>query len=339
MQRGLPIRRSLHVRMPVEQPKNTAANTLRIFGSLTVLSIGVGATLATVLGFFGSLWWAFDTLSGDRVQFFVLLVVVAAGFRIGFGIATGALFLAAAVANAVIVAPLFLGAADPAAADAGVLRIASVPVEEAGQEEAMAWIVESEVDIAFLLDTDDTWSSASPPAGSGYRTAGQVLVGRQTGITVVSKAGIEITIEDARGSGAHPLIRATTHIGDRDMVIYSVFLPAPGSSAEANQRNDVLTEFADRVARETVPVSVIGGLGASSWSHAFGILTSDTDLVDSSPGNGYQASSPSGFWIGFRVPHHHLLHTSALTTLDRHIDTELGQGMRILQATLAEAGG
>ncbi len=325
--------------MPVEQPQSTTGNTLRLFGSLTVLSIGVAATLATVLGFFGSLWWAFDTLSGYRLQFLVVLVVVAAGFRIGFGIATGALFLAAAVANAVIVAPLFLGSAERAATGAGVLRVASVPVEEVGQEEAMTWVVESEVDIAFLLDTDDTWSSASPPPGSGYRTAGQVLVGRQTGITVVSRVGIEIAIEDARGSGAHPLIRATTSIGDRDIVIYSLFLPAPGSNAEANQRNGVLNEIAERVAGETVPVSVIGGLGASSWSHAFGLLTSGTELVDSSPGNGYQASSPGGFWIGFRVPHHHLLHTSTLTTVNRHIDADLGQGMRILQATLAEAGG
>ena len=94
--------------MPIDQPPSTEGNTARLFGSLGVMTLGVAGTLVTVLGFFGSAWWAFDLLSGYRMQLAVVLLAVAAGFRIGFGMATGALFLAAAITNIVIVAPFSL---------------------------------------------------------------------------------------------------------------------------------------------------------------------------------------------------------------------------------------
>ena len=323
--------------MPIEQTSSASGNTLRLFGSLTVLSIGVAGTLATVLGFFGSLWWAFDLLSGYRLQLAAILLVVAAGFRIGFGIATGALFLAAAFTNAIIVAPLFVGSATSADTDTGILHVATLPVEETGKDEAMNWIVESEVDLAFLLDTDDTWEGVEPPPGTGYVTVDQIFVGRQSGITVVARAGLDVTIEDKRGSASHPVIRVATRIGDQNLAMYVLHLPAPGSNSEANVRNDLLSYIAREASAETIPVAVIGGLGAAPWPHAFGILNGESNLVDSSPGNGFQASSPGNFWIGFRVPYHHLLHSPTLTASERHIDTDLGAGMRILQATLAQS--
>ena len=60
----------------------------------------------------------------------MLLVAVAAGFRIGFYRAAWSLFLLAAITNAVIVTPLFFGSASPAAANAGPLQVASVPVQK-----------------------------------------------------------------------------------------------------------------------------------------------------------------------------------------------------------------
>ena len=91
---------------------------------------------------------------------------------------------------------------------------------------------------------------------------------------------------DVRGAGAHPLIRVETTIGSTTLVIYYVYLSAPGGNAEAKQRNDVLTILAARVAADTIPRAVIVGLGAAPWSHAFRILTDESDLIDSSPGNG-----------------------------------------------------
>lgn len=322
--------------MPVETQKSVSLATARLFVSLTVLSVGVAATLATILAFFGSLWWAFDTINGVRLHLAILLLLVAGAFRVGFGLATGALFLAAALVNAVIVAPVFLGSATDPDPDAGTLKVASVPVEETGQDDAMDWVIEAGVDIAFLLDTDDTWSGLTPPAGSGYKTVDQVFVGRQNGITVIARTNLDVSVDDRR-TGADPLIRAEAKIGDREIAIYAVLLAAPGSDAETSLRNDVLEEIARQVAAEVIPVAVLGPLGTSQWSHAFGLLTADSVLVDSSPGNGYQSSNPGGWWLGLRMPLHHLLHTDSLTTTERHIDAHLGQGTRILQATLANA--
>ncbi len=324
--------------MPVEQPPSTGANTARLFFSLAVMSIGAGATLATVLGFFGSTWWAFDAIANYRVQLAVILVVVAAGFRIGFGIATGALFLVAAVVNVIIVFPLFFGSSTEAAPDSGTLTVASVPVEETGREEAMSWVVKAEVDIAFLLDTDDTWTGARPEPGSGYTTVDQVFVGRQTGITVVARNGLDVEVTGFDNTSS-PVVRASTGFGGQTVVLYALILPAPGSNTEAELRETLLRRVADGVAAETGPVAVIGDLGVSQWTHSFSVLTSDGLLEDSSPGNGFQGSTPGSVWIGLRVPTQHLLHTSEMVVTDRHVGPDLGHGRTVFQGTLAFTAG
>ena len=307
-----------------------------MFGSLTVMTIGVAATLATVLGFFGSVWWAFDLIAGYRLQFGLVLLLVAAGFRIGFGIATGALFLVAAIINVVIVAPLFLGSSAEALATGGTLTIASVPVEEAGKQEAMDWVEDSKADIAFLLDTDDTWAGITPSSGSGYVTVAQVFIGRQTGTTIVARAGLDVIVEGIENT-SNPVVRVETSLGERRIVVYAMLLPSPDSDSAADLRNNSLEDIAGRINEETLPVAVIGGLGASQWSHAFRVLAGNADLTDSSAGNGFQASSPGNLWIGFRTPTHHLLHTDSLTTIGRHVGPDLGNGQSILQGTIALA--
>lgn len=322
--------------MPIEQPPSTGANTIRLFFSLGVMSVGVAATIATVLGFFGSAWWAFDVLAGLRLQLAVILLVVAAGFRVGFGMATGALFLVAGLVNAVIVAPLFLGSSPSAAGGSPTLSLASVPVQETGREDAMAWVAESGVDVAFLLDTDDTWTGVSPEAGSGYRTVDQVFVGRQTGLTVVAKLGVEVSVDGFEDT-SNPAVRAVTKLGDDELVVYALLLPAPGSNTEADLRNDLLERIHAEIAAESRPAVVIGDLGLSQWSHSFSVLAGEGVLEDSSPGRALQGSTPGGAWIGFRVPTQHLLTTPDLTVTDRDLGPDLGHGRKILYGTVAYA--
>ena len=327
--------------MPIDQPPSTVGNTARLFGSLGVMTLGVAGTLVTVLGFFGSAWWAFDLLSGYRMQLAVVLLAVAAGFRIGFGMATGALFLADAITNIVIVAPLFLGSRVEALPAEGILTIAGVPVDETGQQEALEWIIgkpDEDVDIAFLLDTDDTWTGLAPRRRSGYVTVDQFFIGRQTGMTIIAREGIEVEVERIENTN-NPVVRAETKLGDRDIVIYALLLPAPGSDTEARQRNNLLERLAEQIAAETSPVVVIGDIGASQWSHSFRILTANSVLVDSSPGNGFQGATPGGAWIGLRIPTHHLVHSDSLTVTERHLGPDLGHGRSILQGSIAVAAG
>jgi hypothetical protein len=339
--------------MPLDQPPSTGANTLRLFGALAVMTTGVAATLATVLGFFGSFWWFFDVLAGYRLQLAVILLAVAAGFRVGFGLATGILFFAAAVTNVVIVYPLFFGSAEPVAAGADKLTIASIPVTETGQQQALDFIArvevdeetravelayESGVDIAFLLDTDDTWTGLSPVPETGYVTVDQVFYGRQTGITVIAREGLDVVVEGL-GDVANSVVRVETTLGDNALVIYAVNFSSPGSDTQAAHRERVINDVVARISTETTPVALIGGLATSPWSHAFDLLAGDADLTDSSPGHGFQGSSPGSVWIGFRVPTHHLLHSAGLTSVERHLGPDMGSGQRVLQAVIAPSAG
>jgi len=157
-------------------------------------------------------------------------------------------------------------------------------------------------------------------------------------MTIVAKAGVEVTVSGLDNIST-PVVRAETSLGGEPVVVYAMLLASADSDTEARQRNNLLERIADRIGEETVPVAVIGEIGASQWSHAFRVLAGHGTLTDSSPGNGFQGTSPGGAWIGLRVPTQHLLFTDSLTTTDRHLGPDLGHGQSILVGTLAHSAG
>ena len=81
----------------------------------SLVIVGVIATLATILGFFGSTWWLFDFVANYRVHIAIVLVIIAIVYALLFSKAMALLFVGVAVINGLLVLPLYTTTPAPAA--------------------------------------------------------------------------------------------------------------------------------------------------------------------------------------------------------------------------------
>ena len=295
---------------------------LRTFAGLALLTLGFLGTLATALGFFGSTSWFFDLLSNFRFQLALGLIVVGVVYFFGFGRWTAFIFVAAGVVNAFLVAPLYLD--DPAPAAAGdSLRLVSfnVGAGRADTAELVEWMETSEADLVFLLESSEEWLGGMEMNGSGYSVSNQIPEDRIYGISVLGTS--PTVVEQLRlGSTRDPVMRVEATVSGETVAIYAVHPRPPDSAAKTAARDDLFDELADMVARETLPVIVIGDFNATPWSYIFRDFSSETGLVNSQKGFGLAATWPTSPLS--LVPLDHMLHSESLTTVERDIGPDLG---------------
>ncbi len=322
----------------VPRKRSAVRTTAQTVVGLGLLTVGFFATLATLLGFFGSSWWVFDVLANFRLQLAVVLLVV--GLLYGLILARGAafVFVVVGLVNVALVVPLYLGSpAEARGSDDLELVSFNVQASNASRDRVMRWIEETEADLVFLLESSQEWEALLAEGRvPGYSIQSELPADRRFGITVLAKT--DVTTELLRlGSANDPVIRVETMLDDRPIVIYSVHSRPATSEAGTTMRNSLLAQVAELVGDEVDPVVVIGDLNATPWSSAFRTLQGDADLVNSLDGYGLQPTWPGDLWFGLTIPIDHMLHTQELTTTDRRIGPSLGSDHRPLQVTVARA--
>jgi endonuclease/exonuclease/phosphatase (EEP) superfamily protein YafD len=325
--------------LAVIRPNSAVSSTAQVVLGLLLLTLGFLATLATLLGFFGSNWWAFDALANFRAQYAVLLLVVAALYGAILARGAAVVFLLVGLINVWMILPLYLQS--PAEARGGeTLTVASLNVQAANPERArvLRWVEDSGADIVFLLESSEPWEQAIRSAGSGlsYTIQSSLPEGRRFGITVLAKRDVIADVVTL-GQGTDPVVRVGTDLDGRPLALFAAH-PPPATSEEGAAQRDVLLELlAVLVSQEVDPVVVIGDLNATPWSHAFRRLQGDGDLVNSLEGYGLQPTWPADLPFGLTIPIDHMLHTSELTTTERAVGPSLGSDHRPLLVTVARA--
>jgi endonuclease/exonuclease/phosphatase (EEP) superfamily protein YafD len=306
---------------------------------MVLLTIGVLATVGTVLGFFGSFWWAFDLMSGYRVQMAILLVIAAVLYGLLYARITALVFAVAAAVNVFLVLPLFVGSPIQAA---GVedLKVASYNTARSSTDVAsvVSWVKNEAADVIFLFETDREWVEALELAEVPYDVYSGHSDERVYGITMLSR--VDVTTETLEaGMTAEPVLRAEAALGEGDVVIYATRAQRATGEDEAELRDATLADVGSWAAAEDMPVVVVGPLNTSQWSYAFRDLKDGADLQDSMDGYGFQPSYRADMWMGFRVPADQALYSSQLTTTERSLGPTLGSDHLPLQVTFALAGG
>lgn len=325
--------------MAVVRAESTFGSVLRTTLGLFLIAVGVGLTLATVLGFFGPVWWAFDVLSSFRFQYAVLLLLVGLIYGMAFGRVSSFIFIAAGLLNAALILPLFI--ASPAEASGpNDLKIVSFNVQASNtnRETILEWVGNSGADVVFLLETSSDWDQVLATSNLPYVVMNEIPDDRVYGITVLAREQLETQVIRA-GATKDVVVRAETSIGDEPVAVYAFHPRSPTSELDAQYRDEVMDEVASLVDAETMPTVVVGDLNATPWSYAFRRLADGGQLVDSLRGNGYQASWPASLWYGFKIPIDHLLHTAELTTVARGLGPDLGSDHAPLAVTVAVASG
>ena len=263
--------------------------------------------MRTLLGFFGSYWWAFDALANLRPQYAIVLLVVAALY--GLVLARGAafLFLAVGVLNVWLVRPLYTGTPADAVGREDI-KLVSFNVSTSADEQArvLSWAKDTEPDLAFLLESTQDWESEIRSSNLRYRIQNEIPEERRFGITVLSRGHVDTEML-IMGTDNDPVVRVETDLGGQPLVVYVVHPRSATSRAGSEARDSLFDEVAEMVAEEIDPVVVIGDLNATPWSHAFRGLVNEADLVSSLDGYGLQGTWPGNFPFGLTIPIDHLL--------------------------------
>ncbi len=145
----------------------------RTFGFIMFLA-GWTATLATVLGLLGATWWPLDVLADWRLLFTVILVVAAVVTGLGYSRVSAAIFVAAAILNVVLIAPMYLEEQPHPSSDERI-RVVSLDIGKAPdvRPEVLEWANTVEADIVVLVRADGTCRERS--TSSTCRTASSMI--------------------------------------------------------------------------------------------------------------------------------------------------------------------
>jgi endonuclease/exonuclease/phosphatase (EEP) superfamily protein YafD len=324
--------------MPIS-PRGKKSSSIRAIFGMVLLTVGVFATVGTVLGFFGNIWWAFDLMSGYRVQLAILLLAAAALYGLLYARVTALVFAVAAAVNVFLVLPLFVGSPVQAA---GVenLKVASYNTARSTTDVAAVvdWVQGEAADVIFLFETDRELVEALELAEVPFEVYSGHATDRVYGIIMLSR--INVTAETlAAGPTGEPVLRAEAKLGESAVVLYATRAQRATGEEEAEVRDLTLADVGSWAAAEALPVVVVGPLNTSQWSYAFRDLKSGADLVDSMAGYGFQPSYRADMWMGFRIPADQALYSKQLTTTERSLGPALGSDHLPLRVTFAMAAG
>ncbi len=277
-------------------------------------------TLASIAAFFGRWSWVLDVLANFRVQYVVLLGVMALFLFLGRWRRTGVVVLVGVAANLAVIVPLFIGEGRTLAPEEPIV-VMSFNLLSPNQQfgEVAGYIRDLDADVVFLHEASRPWEVAMEAAGLEYRVTRTRTDDLTFGTLVLSREGDPVTNYGFTLGGARAV--EVVHDGVAILGIH----PLSATTAERSAlRNGQLAFAAEWSNRQQGPHVVVGDFNATPWSYPFRRLQAQTDLRNSQHGFGIEATFPADLFFGLRVPIDHLLHSPHVVVADRRLGPTLG---------------
>ncbi|HEX6946004.1 MAG TPA: endonuclease/exonuclease/phosphatase family protein [Acidimicrobiia bacterium] len=282
----------------------------------------------TVAAFFGRFFWVLDVLANFRPQYVVALLVLGAVLMMGRWRRFGAVILAAAAVNLVVVLPLFVGNpgdSDPSRPSVTVMTFNLRGSANEQYGEVLEFIQQRQPDLVLLHEAYRPWELAVEPLGAQYRIvrprADELIFG-----TLVLVKGQLLDWQSHGFASAEPRAVELVFVPqgwETPLTVLSSHPNSPTDSVRASIRDEQL-EFAAGWAEDREgPLLVAGDLNATPWSWAFRKLEG-AGLRNSGIGFGIQATYPADGNPLLRVPIDHVLHSSQLGVRSRELGPALG---------------
>ena len=281
--------------------------------------------VVTVLGFFGGWWWPLDLLASFRAQYAVTLTVLGLVLVLARWRRTGAVVLAAALANAAVVLPLYFAPNIDGVRSGERLLVMSfnVKADVSLFEPLVALIRRTDPDVVFLHEATPGWEERMAETDLGYLVVPTRNAGVRFGTLVLAP-------EDARVEGfgfaeAEPrAVEVSVETGLGPLTLLGIHPLSPTDERRADLRDAQLSYAADWARSTQGRVVVVGDFNVTPWSAAFGRLVRSSGLANSQRGFGVQSSFPANLNPVLRVPIDHLLYSDGLAVIDRRLGPSLG---------------
>lgn len=284
-----------------------------------------GVAVASVLSFFGSLWWYFDLAANFRPHFAVALVsmavflMLAARRRLGVGI------LLVGLVNAATVVPLFIAPGVGGEPLGETLTVMSFNVNGLNDRyaEVIEYIRSEEPDVAFIHEATFLWEDEFAAADLPYR----VEPGRQEPLDFGTLALVPETAEFTTfgfATTAPRAVEVAVEVGEATVRLLATHPLSPSTEERARLR-DAQLGFARDWSAETGGYRIVAGdLNATPWSQPFRRLLDDGGLTNSQLGYGLELTFPSGSSQLVQVPIDHVLYSEGFAVIDRRLGPALG---------------
>ena len=274
----------------------------RLFDDRRTANLGraalVLAAAATVFGFAGGLWWAFDLFAHFRPQYLAAALLLAAVFGVGRQPRSLALALAVAAANTVPIVPLYLPSAQadhPVAG--GSLKLMSFNVFAFNRDhERMLLYVRRELpDVLVLIEVTPEWAPAVRELAAQYPHRWINVGDAARGIAMMSREqpSAAATI-DLAGRGA-PSYLLTFGQGSTALSVLGTHFSWPLGRRVSEIRNAQLEALARFARAQPHPLVVMGDLNVTPFSPRFTRMLREGGLQRCVPGAGFTPTWPTHF--------------------------------------------
>lgn len=298
----------------------------RVWNRLSSLYLALSALAcaATACSFLGRLWWFLELSCHFRVQYAAILVPAVAVAALRRQFKAAAVLGVFALANVVVILPLYFGRSEPAATG-HPLRVVLLNVHTANRDSAavLEFLENTQADLIALLEVNGRWMRDLQPLEDDYAFSRTLPREDNFGITLFSLMAPEESAITWIGEADVPSIVARFQIGDQPLTVIATHPVPPVNRLYAADRNRQLTAVAKLAAEQKDPVLLLGDLNTTSWSPYFSDLLQQSGLDDSRAGFGVQPTWPSGralLWI----PLDHCLVSPSITVRDRRVGPFVG---------------
>jgi endonuclease/exonuclease/phosphatase (EEP) superfamily protein YafD len=325
-------------------PKQRAAFQRAVRSAKFLLDVAAGgASIATLLGFAGSIWWLFELLDHPRPQYCLILVaalVVGGIFRQAWSF----VWCLPLALNLALIVPLFFTSA--LSLDFKVptnrpgdttLRVIHVTLDNENPDttQAIQYIESQKADVIVLLEVTPRslaqlksklsryQVAASEPRENSHGSAMLLPVKPSKSVEVVATQIVHLPHWSER-----PMLQATIRWGGKEVAILGIQLTRPqnsGTSGFQKVEFDAVAHWSIRQQKEDKrEVIAIGDFNSTPWSGRFREFLQQTDLRNSQGGFGLQptwhASLPSPLMIAID----HCLHSKSITTIKHGTGSNIG---------------
>jgi endonuclease/exonuclease/phosphatase (EEP) superfamily protein YafD len=271
--------------------------------------IAAGTAVLSLVGFLGRWWWMFDLASHFRVQYFLLLLLLAVIFGLGRQPRAALGAASFSLLNLILVAALYFPTSIDTTHGHGSYRLLFANVLQANSNHAdiLNLIHSSDPDFIVLVETNQAWLQALQDLQENYPYKMSAVREDNYGLSVFSRFPFEQAEMRNFGEAGVPSIVVRLNLNHRWVTLIGTHPPPPKGPNRSGFRNVQLMHLADFAAAQTQDhVLLCGDLNLTPWSPHFKQVLQRGGLTDSQAGFGLQPSWPVD-WPLFRVPIDHCL--------------------------------
>ncbi|MBT8046204.1 MAG: endonuclease/exonuclease/phosphatase family protein [Pontiella sp.] len=286
------------------------------FAALLVLT-------ATVFGFLGGLFWAFDLFSHFRVQYMQvgLVLIGITLWRRQYKRAVALVLLACL--NYAFVLPLYFGKPAPSIEKPVRAMLMNLNAGNGNTAQVLEVIEKANPDLLLLEEVTPEWIRELAPLKKQYKYRIAEPQEGCFGIMLLSRHPLERKKIVEIGTADVPSIVTEAHLPGGIISFIGTHPLPPMGAAYSAHRNSQLAALPAIVKDQKYPVLLVGDLNTSPWSPYFTKLIRESGLKNSMKGFGFQPTWPRNLRF-LRIPLDHMLHDPEIAIHHRVVGGDVG---------------